>query len=103
VPKRDIERLAGRKLHRDKRVRSREARLEQSHERAIRRRTVTERLERGGQPPRVFGNDVELERLDRDQTIALIVVGTENRSENAAANLMQDAIRTEALWCGRPR
>jgi len=50
----------------------------------------------------VLGNNVEFEGFDGDQAIALGIVGSKNRSENATADLMQDAIRTECLWCGRP-
>ena len=57
-----------------------------------------------GEHLRLFGNDVEPEDLDRDQPIAGRLVGAENRTECANANLMQDPEgpeRRRRRECGR--
>jgi hypothetical protein len=48
-----------------------------------------------GQSRDLLRNDVEPEGFDRDQAVALRIVRAKNGSENAAADLMQDAIRAE--------
>jgi hypothetical protein len=42
-----------------------------------------------GERLRLLRRDVEAERLDRDQPIALRLVGAENRPQRAYADLMQ--------------
>jgi hypothetical protein len=42
-----------------------------------------------------LGRDVEPERFDGDESIVLRVVRAKNRSQYAAANLVQDAIRAK--------
>ncbi len=48
-----------------------------------------------GKPRHLLRHHVETKDLDGDEPIALGIVGAKNRSENAAADLMQDAIRAE--------
>ena len=48
-----------------------------------------------GQTHGIFGDKIELDGLDGDEAILLRIVSAKNRSQNAAADLVQDAIRAE--------
>jgi hypothetical protein len=94
LPERDVKRFAGHVFEHREWRRPFEAGVEDRHERRVRggARGAAERVaERGGG----FGNEIEPERLDRDESIVIGIVGAKNRSQGAAANLVQDAIRAE--------
>ena len=59
---------------------------------AARRQLVGERL-------RLLGRDVEAERLHRDQSIALRLIGAEDRSQRADADLVQHPEGAELRGC----
>jgi hypothetical protein len=61
-----------------------------------------EPAQRFGEPCDVLGDVLETKGLDGDESIALRVVGAENRSQDAAADLMQDAVRAEGGRRGEP-
>ena len=52
-------------------------------------------LEVGGEIRRLFGSQVEGERLDRHDAVLVGVVATEHRTQDADANLVYDAISAE--------
>jgi len=55
-----------------------------------------------GKPSGDFRHNVEAEGLDGDQPFTLGFIGTENRSQSAAADLMQDAKCAEGGGRGEP-
>jgi hypothetical protein len=57
--------------------------------------------QRLGERRHILRQQIQSKRLDRDETIALRFVRPEDRSERAAANLMQDAKWTKRGWRGR--
>jgi len=56
---------------------------------------VNETAQRGRESLDVFGDKLEAECFDGDETIVLRFVGAKNWSKNAASNLVQHAIRAE--------
>jgi len=59
--------------------------------------------QRGSQARSVLGHEVESERLDGHESIAALVVGAKDRSQNATANLMEDAERAKGRRRGQTR
>jgi hypothetical protein len=58
-------------------------------------RAIDDVSEGGSQPRHVFRNDVERDRLDRDQAIVNWIVRAKHGTENAAADLVEHEIRTK--------
>jgi hypothetical protein len=57
-----------------------------------------ETTERLGQLSDGFGHEVEPKCFDRNETIALRLIRSKDRTERAAADLMQNAKWTERGW-----
>jgi hypothetical protein len=51
--------------------------------------------QRRGEASDIFGKEVKFEGLDGDDAIALRIEAAENRTEDAAADLMQHAVLTK--------
>ena len=47
---------------------------------------------------RAVGRQVELKQLDRGEPVLVRIVGAEDRSQRASANLVEHAKRTERVW-----
>jgi len=58
---------------------------------------VDDSLELGDQLMHALGRQVELEQLDRDQPFPRCVVGPENGTERAGADLMKNTKRSERV------
>ena len=56
-----------------------------------------------GQRLRLLGRDVETEDLHGDQPVAFGLVGAEDGTERADADLMQDPEGAELCWCSEGR
>jgi hypothetical protein len=61
------------------------------HDAGIAQAGVDDALQLGAEQRGLFGKKIDAERLDGDEPVAFWFVGSKNRSENAAADLMQDA------------
>ena len=66
----------------------------------MRRERLDQRLQRAREGTRLLGRPVETEELDGDDAIAAGVDGTEHGAEDAASDLMEDAVRPDALGRG---
>jgi hypothetical protein len=71
------------------------ARGKRLHDARMREAGVGDALQLGRKQCGLFGKKIDAERLYGNQPIALWFVSAENRAENAAAYLMQDAKRAE--------
>ena len=98
VTDRDVERLARDVLLGEIRRPSFDAGGDRRDDRRVPEARVDEPLKLIGQRPRLFGRQIEAERLDRGEPVARRLVGTKDGTKNTDANLMQDAERSE---CGR--
>jgi len=95
MPERDIERFARDVLHREERGAAFEAGVDHGNDPRVRDAGVDQTPEDGREACDVLGHQLELERFDGNETIVLRLVRAENRSKNAASNLVQHAIRAE--------
>ena len=101
MPQRDVKRLGSDVLHREIRDRALEPRVERGHDGRMFQSRVGEATERFGQLCDGFGDEIEAKRFDRNETIPLRFIRPKDRTERAAADLMQDAKWTERGWRGR--
>ncbi len=92
MAQRDVERLGRDVLHREIRRHAFEASVEHRHNRRMRHGGRRESSKGVGELRDDFGHDIQAERFDGDETVLLWVVSSKNRTQHAAADLMQDAI-----------
>ena len=89
VPHRHVERLRGDVFLGAIRHRPFDAGRERLDDRGMEQRGLRRALQSVGQRLRLFGDDVETEDLDRDETIARGLIGSEYGTESANTYLVQ--------------
>lgn len=92
VAERDVQCLGRDVFHRHIRRRTFQSCLDDWYDGGVMQTRRRKSPERVGKARDLLGNDVEAERFDGDEPIVLRIVRAENRSQNAAADLVQDAI-----------
>ena len=103
VPHRDVERLGGDVLLGAVGDRPLDAGGDRLDDRRMEEPGLGGARQLVGQRLRLFGRDVEAEHLDRDQPVARRLVGAEDGTERANANLMQHPEGAELRGCREGR